>query len=485
LPDNIFPAGVEYFRILPEIILTVVGVLIMFLEAVLTGSQRRVFAPLAVAGLTAALVGAIAANSDPGPAFQNMLIVDGFATFFRVLVIGVGLLTVFCSSEYLHRENSPGGEFYALLLFSIMGQCVMSTANELIMIFIGLEISSIASYILAGYLRDDARNNESALKYFLLGSFATAFLLYGIAWIYGITKSTNLVDIRQALMSGDAPSLVLTGTAAALMFVGLGFKISAAPFQVWAPDVYQGAPAPVSAFLSVGPKAAAFAILIRVFYTAFGPLADRWTPFFWGCALATMIVGNFAALQQTNIKRMLAYSSIAHAGYVLVAVTAHSDIGTAAAMFYLAAYAFTNFGAFAVIAYVARKGEKFVKIEDFNGLAQRQPMMAAMLTIFLLSLIGVPLTGGFFGKFYIFKAALDANLIWLTVVALLNSAVAAYYYLRILVVMYMNEPQESTNDLEPAGPSMKVAVYGSAVGTVLLGIFPSFVLDFAIKAALK
>ena len=265
MPDNIFPAGVEYFRILPEIILTVVGVLIMFLEAVLTGSQKRIFAPLAVAGLTAALVGAIAANSDPGPAFQNMLIVDGFATFFRVLVIAVGLLTVFGSTDYLHRENSPGGEFYALLLFSIMGQCVMVTANELIMIFIGLEISSIASYILAGYLRDDARNNESALKYFLLGSFATAFLLYGIAWIYGITKSTNLMDIRQALMSGDAPSLVLTGTAAALMFVGLGFKVSAVPFQVWAPDVYQGAPAPVSAFLSVGPKAAAFAILIRVF----------------------------------------------------------------------------------------------------------------------------------------------------------------------------------------------------------------------------
>jgi NADH-quinone oxidoreductase subunit N len=259
----------------------------------------------------------------------------------------------------------------------------------------------------------------------------------------------------------------------------------AAPFQIWAPDVYQGAPAPVSAFLSVGPKAAAFAVLIRVFMTAFGPVAERWEPIVWACALATMIVGNFAALQQSNIKRMLAYSSIAHAGYVLVAVTAHSDVGSAAAMFYLAAYAFTNFGAFAVVAYVARKGEKRVRIEDFAGLAQRQPMMAAMLTIFLLSLIGVPLTGGFFGKFYIFKAALDANLVWLTVLGLLNSAVAAYYYLRILVVMYMNEPIDSADELLPAGPAMKVAVYGSAVGTLLLGIFPSFVLDFATKAALK
>ena len=485
MPVNFMPSGAEYFRILPEIILTLVGVLIMFLEAVLPESQKRIFAPLSVAGLTAALIGAILANAEPGAAFHNMLIVDGFATFFRVLVIGVGLLVVFCSTEYLQRERSSGGEFYALILFSVMGQCIMATADELIMIFIGLEISSIASYILAGYLRDDPRNNESALKYFLLGSFATAFLLYGIAWIYGITGSTNLVEIRTALTGGAAPSLALTGTAAALMFVGFGFKISAAPFQVWAPDVYQGAPAPVAAFFSVGPKAAAFAILIRVFMTAFGPIAARWEPFVWGCALATMLVGNFAALQQSNIKRMLAYSSIAHAGYVLVAVTAHSEIGSAAAMFYLAAYAFTNFGAFAVVTHVSRKGEKYVKIDDFAGLAQRQPMMAAMLTIFLLSLIGVPLTGGFFGKFYIFKAALDADLVWLTVLGLLNSAVAAYYYLHVLVVMYMNEPRETADELQPAGPAMKVAVYGSAVGTLLLGIFPSFVLDFASKAALK
>jgi NADH-quinone oxidoreductase subunit N len=479
------PAGVEYFRILPEIILTLAGTFLMFLEAVLSDRQKKVFAPLSVIGLTAALIAAMGANSTPGAAFQNMLIIDGFATFFRVLVIAVGLLAVFCSTDYLRRENSPGGEFYALILFSIVGQCVMATANELIMIFIGLEISSIASYVLAGYLRDDARNNESALKYFLLGSFATAFLLYGIAWVYGITGSTNLIEIRRVLISGGAPSLVLTGTAAALMFVGFGFKISAAPFQVWAPDVYQGAPAPVSAFLSVGPKAAAFAILLRVYMTAFMPISDRWEPFVWGCALATMVVGNFAALQQSNIKRMLAYSSIAHAGYVLVAVAARSEIGSAAAMFYLAAYAFTNFGAFAVVTHVARKGEQYVKISDFAGLAQRQPAMAAMLAIFLLSLIGVPLTGGFFGKFYIFKAALDANLVWLTVLGLLNSAVAAFYYLRILVVMYMHEPEASMGDLQSAGPAMQIAVYGSAIGTLLLGIFPSFVLDFANKAALK
>jgi NADH-quinone oxidoreductase subunit N len=485
VPDSFMPTSAEYIRVLPEIILTLAGTFILFLEAVLTDRQKSIFAPLSALSLIAALGGTLMAWNDPGSAFQNMLIVDGFATFFRVLVITVGLLAVFSASDYLRRENSPGGEFYALLLFSVAGQSLMAASNELIMIFIGLEISSIASYILAGYLRDDKRNNESALKYFLLGSFATAFLLYGIAWIYGVAGSTNLVEIRRALIMGGAPSTALVGAAAALMFVGFGFKISAAPFQVWAPDVYQGAPAPVSAFLSVGPKAAAFAILMRVYMTAFGTIADNWEPLVWGCALATMIVGNFAAIQQSDIKRLLAYSSIAHAGYVLVAVAAHSEVGTAAAMFYLAAYAFTNFGAFAVVAYVARKGEKFTRIEDFAGLAQRQPVMAAMLTIFLLSLIGVPLTGGFFGKFYVFKAALDANLVWLTVLGLLNSAVAAYYYLRILVVIYMKEPDSSMDDLSDAGAATKIAVYGSAIGTLVLGIFPSFILDFASKAALK
>ena len=482
---NLLPAGIEYYRLLPEILLTLAGTLIMFLEAVFTEEQKKIFPTLATGSLVVALWAAFAADGSRGSAFQGMIEVDGFATFFRMLVIVVGLVAVWTSSDYLRRENSTGGEYYALLLFSIVGQCVMAAANELIMIFIGLEISSIASYILAGYLRDDPRNNESALKYFLLGSFATAFLLYGVAWIYGATGSTNLTEISRALTAPNPAPIGLVGTAAALMFVGLAFKISAVPFQTWAPDVYQGAPAPVAAFLSVGPKAAAFAILLRIFLGGFGSIADRWTPVVWIVALATMLVGNFAAILQSNIKRMLAYSSIAHAGYVLVAVAANSSTGAAAAMFYLAAYAMTNLGAFAVVTYFARKGERYVAIDDFAGLAERQPAMAAMLTIFLLSLIGVPLTGGFFGKFYIFKAALDAKLVWLTILGLLNSAVAAYYYLRILVVMYMHEPGESSADLPPAGTALKVAVYGSAAATLLLGILPSIILDFATRAALK
>jgi NADH-quinone oxidoreductase subunit N len=484
VPDNFLPTSIDYLRIAPEIILTILGTLIMFLEAVLPDDKKSIFPGLTIAGLAAALWGAFAANGSQGLSYQGMVIVDGFATFFRVLVIVIGMVAVFSSTEYLRRENHTGGEYYALIVFSIVGQCIMASANELIMIFIGLEISSIASYILAGYLRDDPRNNESALKYFLLGSFATAFLLYGVAWIYGATGNTNLGEISRALASTSVP-IAMAGTAAALIFVGMAFKISAVPFQTWAPDVYQGAPSPVAAFLTVGPKAAAFAIMLRVFLGGFGSIADRWMPFVWGVALATMIVGNFAAILQSNIKRLLAYSSIAHAGYVLVAVTAHSPTGSAAAMFYLAAYAMTNLGAFAVVTYVARKGEKYVSIDDFAGLSQKQPAMAAMLTIFLLSLIGVPLTGGFFGKFYIFKAALDANLVWLTVLGLLNSAVAAYYYLRILVVMYMHEPAEGSENLAPAGPGLKIAVYASAIATVLLGVIPSLVLDFATNAALK
>ncbi|HYO82320.1 MAG TPA: NADH-quinone oxidoreductase subunit N [Bryobacteraceae bacterium] len=484
MPDNYIPAGIEYVRILPEIILTLAGTLIMVLEGLRGERESRLIQNVALLAMFAALGGAFVAHSAPGPAFHGMLLVDSFATFFRVLLILVGILSHMISSPYLRRERASSGEYWGLLLFSLAGQCFMAASNELMMIFIGLEISSIATYIMAGYLRDDRRNNESALKYFLLGSFATAFLLYGIAWIYGLTQSTNLSEIRRVISAPDAPfSMALVGTAAALMFVGFAFKISAAPFQIWAPDVYQGAPAPVAAFMSAGPKAAAFAIFLRVYMVAFEPLAPRWEPVMWICALLTMIVGNFAALTQSNIKRLLAYSSIAHAGYVLVAMTAHNETGVQASLFYLASYAFMNMGAFAAVTHIARRGERYLKVEDLAGLGFRQPGTAAMLTVFLLSLIGVPLTGGFFGKFYVFKAALDGGLVWLTVLGLLNSAVAAYYYLRIIVVMYMHEPGESIETLQPIAPGLRMAMVVSAVATILLGVFPGFVLDFAGRSA--
>jgi NADH-quinone oxidoreductase subunit N len=410
-----------------------------------------------------------------------------FAIFLRIFLtafggIGTGWEPLVWTAALL---SMTVGNFAALLLYSIMGQCVMAASNDLIMIFIGLEISSIASYVMTGYLRHDKRANEAALKYFLLGSFATAFFLYGVAILYGATGMTNLSSIRALVISGarTAPEPVFLGVAAALLFVGLGFKVSSAPFQVWAPDVYQGAPSPVTAFLSTGPKAAAFAIFLRIFMTALAPIGRAWEPLVWLSALGSMTIGNFAALTQTNVKRMLAYSSIAHAGYVLVALTSRSHTGIAAAMFYLSAYALMNIGAFAVVVYVSGKGEQFQNVEDFAGLAARQPFTAAMLAIFLLSLIGVPLTGGFFGKFYIFKAALDAHLVWLTVLGLLNSAVAAFYYLRILVMMYMREPAEGGPVFGPLPLGIRTALIASAAGTLLLGIFPTWVLGFATWSA--
>lgn len=484
MPNSLLPPGTDYLRFLPEMALCVFATLVMALEPVSGPRRKNALAGLALIGYLAALAAAIYANGFPGAAFSGLLIVDGFGSLFRVLVIAVGALTVFSSNAYLNREGANSGEYHALVMFSVVGQCVMVTANDLIMVFIGLEISSIASYVLAGYLRDDKRANEAALKYFLLGSFATAFLLYGVALIYGATGSTNLSRIRASIADPSAaPPAMLVGIAAALILVGFAFKISAAPFQMWAPDVYQGAPAPVTAFLSAGPKAAAFAVFLRVFMTAFQSAGESWEPLIWISALLSMTIGNFAALTQSDVKRMLAYSSIAHAGYVLVALTARSEDGVAAAMFYLAAYVLMNIGAFAVISHLAGKGEKYLRIEDLAGLSFKQPLTAAALTIFLLSLIGVPLTGGFFGKFYIFKAALGSKLVWLAVLGMLNSAVAAYYYLRLLVVMYMREPGEAVSQMEPLPMSLKIALLAPAVGVLALGIFPSALLEFAIRSA--
>jgi NADH-quinone oxidoreductase subunit N len=474
-----FPSAADVIRFLPETILTVAGTFLMLLDAILRRRSSHAFGHVSLLALVAAMGGAIYAYTMAGPAFGGMLIVDGFATFFRVLAIAVGILVVLASYRFLQRQDAETSEYHALILFSIAGQCLMAASNELIMVFIGLEISSISSYVLAGYLRDDKQANESSLKYFLLGSFATAFFLYGVALTYGSTGTVRLNMVRDVVTGPNAPSAVFIGLAAAMMFVGLAFKVSAAPFQIWAPDVYQGAPTPVSAFLSAGPKAAAFAVFLRIFITAFGPIGSTWEPIVWISALASMTIGNFAAIRQTNVKRMLAYSSIAHAGYVMVALAARSTIGTAAAMFYLAAYAFMNIGAFAVVTHISGKGERFQNIKDLAGLGQKQPVTAAMFTIFLLSLIGVPLTGGFFGKFYIFKAALDSHLVWLTVLGLLNSAVAAYYYLRILVMMYMHEPSEAAAEAEPLSPGLGAALILPALATLVLGIFPNWVLDFA------
>lgn len=474
---NFQPHAVEYLRFLPEIFLTVFGIIIMVLEATYKTGPRRALGAISLVGIVLAFLANMWAYANSGPAFQNMIVNDGYGTFFRGLVLVVGFLCILTSFSYLEREGAQSGEYYALILFSLVGQCVLATTTDLIMLFIGLEISSIATYILADFLRDDRRNNESALKYFLLGSFATAFLLYGVAWIYGLLGSTNFDEIRRVLDRSPQVS-TLVGLAMALLFVGFGFKVSIAPFQVWAPDVYQGAAAPVSAFMSAGPKAAAFAVFFRVFMTSFRPMNERWIPLVWGCAILTMIIGNFGALLQNNVKRILGYSSIAHAGYVLVALTTASQMGMAAAMFYLASYALMNIGAFAVISHVAARHERHVKLDDLAGLGRREPVIAALLSIFVFSLIGVPLTGGFFGKFYVFQAALNSHLVWLTIIGLLNSAIAAYYYLKIIVAIYMREPGASVARLPPPSPSLRIAIWASAIGVLILGIFPDTLSSF-------
>jgi NADH-quinone oxidoreductase subunit N len=483
MPANYLPGAVDYLRFLPEIVLSIFGIVIMLLEAMMRpGEKRSSLGAFALVGLVVAFLANLWAAGNKGAAFSDMIVVDEYGSFFRGLVLVVGFLCVLASFSYLQRENAQTGEYYALILFSIVGQCVLVVAADLIMVFIGLEISSIATYILAGFLRDDRRNNESALKYFLLGSFATAFLLYGIAWTYGLTGSTNLTQIQSSLGQSSS-SIAIAGLAAALLFVGFGFKVSVVPFQMWAPDVYQGAAAPVSAFMSAGPKAAAFAVFFRVFMTSFRPLSARWIWLLWACALATMVVGNFAALLQTNVKRLLGYSSIAHAGYVLVALTASSQIGIAAAMFYLASYALMNIGAFTVISHIASRHERYVKIEDLAGLGRKEPVTSALLAVFVFSLIGVPLTGGFFGKFYVFQAALNSHLVWLTALGLINSAIAAYYYLKIIVAVYMQEPSEATQNLPSPSLSLRVAIWASAIGVLVLGIFPGTLLSITSSSA--
>src|SRR5260370_18312384 len=420
-------------------------------------------------------------SQSPCLAFSNVIGVDGFSVFFHFLVIAIGGVVILNSYEYMAVQRIRAGEYYALILFGVVGMALMSSAVELVLIFIALEISSISTYILAGFRRHDASSAESSLKYFLLGSFATAFFLYGVALIFGATGSTNIDDLSRALLAGPVELLVYV--AMALMFVGLGFKVAAAPFHIWTPDVYEGAPAPIVGFMSTAPKAAAFAVLLRVVFTINAP-GRFWL--IWEAAALSMTLGNVSALVQTNVKRLLAYSSIAHAGYLLVAfaMTAsdNSVAGISAAMFYTAAYAAMNVGAFAVVSHIANAGERYVTLEDYEGLGRTSPLLTATLTIFLLSLIGIPMTGGFFAKVYVFNAALKANLIGLTLIGVINSAVGAYYYLRIVVVMYMRESRREV-PVTPIPFGLGLALVISVVTTLYLGVLPNRILQYTQQSA--
>jgi NADH-quinone oxidoreductase subunit N len=472
------PQNADYVRILPEIVLSVFGMIVMVLEPLLDEKTgQKILGLIALAGALAGLAATWFMAQVPGVAFWNMIRVDGFSVFFHVLVIAIAAVVILSSYEYMSVQRIRAGEYYALILFGTVGIALMSSAVELVLIFIALEISSISSYVLAGFRRHEAASAESSLKYFLLGSFATAFFLYGVALMFGATGSTNIDLIAQALRAGPIPLLAFV--AVALMFVGLGFKVAAAPFHIWTPDVYEGAPAPIVGFMSTAPKAAAFAVLLRVVFVI-NVHAIFWV--IWIAAALSMTLGNVSAFVQDNVKRLLAYSSIAHAGYVLVAFAAAPQLGTSAVMFYTAAYAAMNLGAFAVVTHFANAGERYVTLEDYEGLGRSSPLLAATLTIFLLSLIGIPMTGGFFAKFYVFSAAVKANLIWLTIIGVLNSGVGAYYYLRIIVMMYMRESRKEV-PVTPTPLALRVALAVCLFATLYLGLFPGRVLQYAQDSA--
>ncbi len=468
----------DYMRILPELVLAVSGMIVMIVEAMLPPERDR--KPLGILAFIGALL-AIGATwlqtGYYGFGFWRMVQVDSFSVFFHMIVAVVTALVILASFEYLSVQRIRLGEYYALILFGAVGMSLMSSAVELVLIFIALEISSISTYILAGFRRRAPSSAEASAKYFLLGSFATAFFLYGIALMFGATGSTSIYPIAQALRSGHVPPLAYV--AMALMFVGLGFKVASAPFHVWTPDVYEGTPAPVVALMSTGPKAAAFAVLLRLL---FGAATPGWFWLVWWSAVLSMCIGNIGALVQNNVKRLLAYSSIAHAGYLLIAFAALQQLGISAAMFYAASYAAMNVGAFVVVSHFASSGERYVTLDDYAGLGSRSPALAAILTVFLLSLIGIPVTGGFFAKFYVFSAALKSNLVGLTIIGVINSAVAAYYYLRVIVVMYMREPKaEAAPARIPAGVGVVLGI--SLAITIYLGVLPNYVLEWARRGA--
>lgn len=476
-----FPSSVDLLRIAPELVLAAAGVLIMLFDPFATsgsirGSGRRLADVIAILGAAGACAAIVLPAAHQGPAFGGLLSIDPFSIFFRAIVCGVALLIALGAPPYLDREGLAHGEFLALVLFASVGMCVMASTNELVTGFVALEVSSIGSYILASYRRENRRSNEAAMKYFLLGSFASAFFLYGIALVYGATGSTILPQVNFAV----ANHMLLT-VGLALIFVGLGFKVAAAPFQLWTPDVYEGAPAPVTAMMSTAPKAAAFALLLRIFLSL-ERANELWFWILWASAVATMFIGNLAAIAQFSVKRMLAYSSIAHAGYILVAFAARNQIGTAAVLFYLASYALMKVGAFTMVAWLGGTDERYVTLDDYAGLASARPISAACLSLFLLSLLGLPVTAGFLGKFYIFDAALRSHLVWLAVLLAINSVIGAFYYLRVIVAMYMRPAKrEFTPESVPAGIAAVLAI--SAAGIIYLGLFPNIVMGFAAHAA--
>ena len=492
------PAGInlsDFYYLLPEIVLTIGALLLLLADLLVPRDKQSILAwvTLAVLGATAiALVPVASANVQIS---RGLLAVDTFALFFKVVFLIAAALTVLMSVRYLEVEGTRAGEYYFLILCATLGMMFMAGGTDLITLFIGLETMAISFYILTGFLKPSRRSNEAAVKYFLLGAFSLGILLYGMSLMYGLSGTTNLRTIATALAGQERdPRLIL---AVILVVAGMGFKIAAVPFHMWAPDVYEGAPTPITGFLSVGSKAASFAMLLRIFIeglptmrvslsmapTMGGVVAPDigWGTLFYVLSIVTMTVGNFAALTQSNLKRMLAYSSIAHAGYLLIGVVAGTSRGVTAMLVYLFVYAFMQLGAFAVLSLMRREDVVGDELKDLNGLFFRQPFAAVAMLLFMLSLGGIPPTAGFMGKFWLFGAAIEQKYYWLAVIGVLNSAVSLYYYIRIVVYMMLkNEPTGS----EPKqSPALAFAMVAAVVATLLLGVYPQPLFEFAQASA--
>jgi NADH-quinone oxidoreductase subunit N len=469
-------AQLTFHPIAPELILVGTAILLLLIDALLPYAEPRAHALIALGGVAGAIAYSIWLWdwAGPGTVLGNMVASDRFSVFIRLVLLGVAAVAVLLSYHYLDRAREAKGEYYPLLLFATAGMTLIASATDLIVVFLAIEILSLSLYLMTGFSFRRLASAEASMKYFLLGAFSSAFFLYGIALAYGAAGTTNLAAIGQKL-SGQT-SIGIGLAAAGLMAVGFAFKVAAVPFHMWTPDAYQGAPTSVTAFMSAGTKVAAFAAFLRVFNVAFHPYVNDWRPFVWVIAAVTMLVGSTLAIAQTNVKRMLAYSSIAHAGFILVGVAAGSPNGIQAAMFYLAAYATMIVGAFGVVMLVSVRGERHLSLSSYAGLARRSPFLASLLALFLLSLAGIPPTAGFIAKVAVFSAAIQAGYWPLALIAVIASVIAAFFYIRVIVLMYMQEPVE-TEAIERA-PWAELGVIVPAVLTVVFGVLPGILFGF-------
>ena len=463
--------------VMPEIFMTGLALILLLVD--LITKKKEIVAVLSIIGVA---IVAFTMIGSHGMTFGGMFISDGYSSFFKLIFFINVIISVLISIKYISVEKVNLGEYYCLIITSTLGMMIMASAADLIVLYLGLELMALSTYVLAGFIRHDIKSNEAALKYFLLGAFSSAFLLYGISIIYGLTGTTDIKAIGLYISENGLTGNLALSLSMVLFAVAFGFKIAAAPFHMWAPDTYEGAPTSITAFMSVGPKAAGFAVLGRVFMIAFASMKIEWASVLIPLAILSMGVGNVVALAQTNIKRMLAYSSIAHAGYALVGFIAANNEGLTSMMNYLLIYAFMNLGAFAVIIMLRTEGFKGDNIYDYEGLAKNHPILAALMLIFMFSLTGIPPTAGFIGKLYVFMSAINAGYTWLVIVAVVFSAISAYFYLRIVMLMYMREPKIEVA-ISKSG-TLGVALGVTTLAVLAIGVYPSFLLDI-VWAAIK